>query len=356
MLAHFSDDKDLKEAYANNRDLYATVASGTYNKSYWECMEHWEDGSPNPEGKVLRSNIKQLVLGISYGMGAASIALRTGQTTEQAQSMIDSFYDSYPAVRKWKESRLKFAEDNGYSVTLCGRRRRLPELQLPEYQVISNNKGSDNTPLFDVIMKDESGELIDYYTEKFANCKTKKKARELTELAQKDGLQVINNTGKIAGAKRQAINSSIQGSAADISKLAMIEIYNNQELKELGFDMLFVVHDEIAGQCPRENAERVAELIKECMIGAASKVCSVKMKVDTYTISRWYFDDLSDTIKKDYDTLIKGNEKKGIKPVSKEEAFNIIDKNNQEIDKDVLRQMCEGTLDLSIGKFARSTI
>ena len=63
LLAHYSQDKELINAYAQGRDLYATAASKIFNKDYWECMEHWEDGSANPVGKDIRSKCKQIVLG-----------------------------------------------------------------------------------------------------------------------------------------------------------------------------------------------------------------------------------------------------------------------------------------------------
>lgn len=56
-------DENLRQTYNNNKDLYATIGSSIYHKDYWECMEHWENKSPNPEGKALRSKCKQIVLG-----------------------------------------------------------------------------------------------------------------------------------------------------------------------------------------------------------------------------------------------------------------------------------------------------
>ena len=63
LLAHFSKDPDLIGAYNNNQDLYATAAAKIYKKTYWECMEHYQDGTPNPVGKALRGNMKKLILG-----------------------------------------------------------------------------------------------------------------------------------------------------------------------------------------------------------------------------------------------------------------------------------------------------
>ena len=63
ILTHMCRDPKLIETYNNNKDLYAVIASHVFKKDYWECMEHWEDGSPNPEGKATRSKCKGLVLG-----------------------------------------------------------------------------------------------------------------------------------------------------------------------------------------------------------------------------------------------------------------------------------------------------
>lgn len=59
-----SKDPNLIDTYNNKKDLYATIGSFVFHKDYWECMEHWEDGSPNPVGKEIRKKCKGLVLGI----------------------------------------------------------------------------------------------------------------------------------------------------------------------------------------------------------------------------------------------------------------------------------------------------
>ena len=63
LLTHMCGDDKLKETYNNKKDLYATIGAFVFHKDYWECMEHWQDGSPNDSGKVLRARCKQLVLG-----------------------------------------------------------------------------------------------------------------------------------------------------------------------------------------------------------------------------------------------------------------------------------------------------
>ena len=90
-------------AYKQGKDLYATIAMGVYHNDYWDNMEHHEDGTPNPEGKKRRSNCKKLLLGILYGMGPASIAVSINGTIEEAQSIIDGFYNAFPTVKNWMD-------------------------------------------------------------------------------------------------------------------------------------------------------------------------------------------------------------------------------------------------------------
>ena len=63
LLTHMCGDENLMNTYNNKKDLYATIGSMVFKKDYWECMEHWEDGTPNPTGKAIRSKCKGLVLG-----------------------------------------------------------------------------------------------------------------------------------------------------------------------------------------------------------------------------------------------------------------------------------------------------
>lgn len=283
-----------------------------------------------------------------YGRGARSIADQTGQTLEEATQTINDFYNAYPVVKKWMDQSVQMAKDIGYVTTICGRRRRLPNIQLPKYTIkdLNSQMSNDNILFEDLnIENNTDSSLVTYYKEKMDKANNRKQINSIIEQAKQEGIDIEDNTGWIATATRQCVNARIQGSAADVSKTAMIAIYNNKELRDLGFKTLYVIHDEIAGQCPKENAEKVAELLKKTMIDSAAEICSVRMKVDTYTISHWYYDDLSDTIKDKYDKLCK--------TISPEEAFKKIDEENPEISLNVLRQMCDGTIDLTIDELAR---
>ena len=96
-----------------------------------------------------------------------------------------------------------------------------------------------------------------------------------------------------------------QGSAGSMTKLAMIMIHNDKELNDLGFKLLITVHDEVLGEAPLENSERVGERLCEVMVEAAKVKCSsVPWKCDPYVCADgWYEDELCAEILKDYDKL-----------------------------------------------------
>ena len=130
-------------AYKEGKDLYATIATGIYKNTYWDNMEHFEDGTPNPAGKKRRSNCKSILLGIMYGRGAASIADQIGESYQEAQKIIDDFYNGFPKVKYWVDKSTSDAKLNGYVEDFWGRRRRLPDLKLPKYTL--TDKSSKNT-------------------------------------------------------------------------------------------------------------------------------------------------------------------------------------------------------------------
>jgi len=92
---------------------------------------------------------------------------------------------------------------------------------------------------------------------------------------------------KILEAERQCVNARIQGSASDLTKKAIYLLGTNEELNELGFQLLLYVHDEIIGQCPMENVVRVKELVEKCMVDAGSDL-SVPLVCDTEISKGWY--------------------------------------------------------------------
>jgi len=354
ILAHFSQDETLIQAYRDNKDLYATIASQVYKKDYYECMEKWQDGMANPAGKKLRSRMKQLVLAIMYGKGSQTLSEDLKITLEEAQDIIEQFYTTYPKIKLWIDKVMEDAMTTGFVETLWGRRRRLPDLLLEPYEFSCKvSKPLNFNPLFDIpneiILEDTS--KVELYKNRMLNARYWKEKQEIKKQAEKAGVKIKDNNSFIAQAKRQCVNAIIQGSAADMSKRAMILINRNERLKELGFKLLIPVHDELAGECPRENAEEVSQLLSKLMRESALPECSVPMKCDTYVVSRWYEDDFSDSITEEYNKLLKGDAEKNKKPLLEEEALSKMTENHSEIDLNILKEMCFGQFEC--GKYEK---
>lgn len=292
----------MYNTFMQGKDLYSEIASVSFHRAYEDCLEFYLDENgkktdkTNKEGKKYRSQAKSILLGVLYGRGTASIAEQLGCSEEEAQAIKDSVFRGFPAIKKFEEDSLAMARELGYVTTVCGRKRRLPDLQLPEYD-FKWKKGYVNPyedPLdFDTIISDEVPyDICDYFWDKLISARYKKDRDKVLAEADKQGIEVINNRTKIGNATRQCVNARIQGSAADLTKLAMIDLYNNKRLTELGFKMLIPVHDEIIAECPEENAKECAELLAQTMSGAAEKILEMPIKCDVSVSRCWYGEDI----------------------------------------------------------------
>ena len=229
------------------------------------------------------------------GRGSASIAEQMGITKKEAQKIVEDFFIHFPKVGDFVINTQKKAEELGYVETAWGRKRRLPDMQLDEIELIPTQSASSNNfnPLFDEDDEDFDedyvpDEIYYKYAEKMRKAWGAKQKAKVKEEALKEGYKIIDNGGKIADAQRQCVNSVIQGSSADITKSAMIKLFHDKELNDLGFKLLITVHDEVIGECPRENMHRVAERMSEVMINAANAKIKVPMSVDCEITERWY--------------------------------------------------------------------
>jgi DNA polymerase I-like protein with 3'-5' exonuclease and polymerase domains len=334
-----SGDEQMKNAYKQGKDLYATIASGIYKMDYWDCMEKHEDGSPNPDGKKRRSSVKGLLLGIMYGMGAQSIAITIKGTLEEAQKIIDDFYKSFPKVKTWIDQTQKDARKNLYVEDFYGRRRRLKDLGLPPFTIRYKDKSmeaqnSDFNPILHCkgIITNTKSPVIEEYKKKVEKCTFRNQVQSLKYEADKDGIEILDNGGYIARAERQCVNARIQGGAATMSKIAMRKVYDSQELRDLGFSIILQIHDELIGECPEENADRVAEILCDIMKNSVADYVDVPFKCDPDISPCWYYSDYSDTIRKEYNEMTSGGK-------SPEEAFNFFIENNSECTVEQLREM-----------------
>lgn len=234
VLASLSGDEQMIDAYKNDKDLYAMMASQAYNRSYEDCKEFYPDGTVNPEGKERRTSMKSVLLGIMYERGAAAIGEQFGKNAEWAEGLIENFYQSFPKVNQIRLKTEKFAEEYGYVSTIAGRKRRLPDMQLSNHD--------------------------DY---------------------------------RYQEAHRQSLNAVIQGSSADIMKLSMIALYNDPKYKELDMHMIITVHDELICEVPEENVKEGTELLVSTMKRIGQELTGLPMSVDAEISEIWTGENLA---------------------------------------------------------------
>ena len=285
-------DPEMIKAYQEGKDLYASIAALAFGTTYENCLEFRPDGTTNKEGKERRSSAKSILLGILYGRGINSIAEQLHTTKQKAQQIQDRVFRGFPAIKQFEDDTLYMARTYGFVTTYWGRKRRLPEMQLDEFEFKWKPGYGDVDPLsFDneVTESEVPYEIQQAYIKKLRNNPFKK--RPIIEQAASEGIIITDNGGKIADATRQCVNSRIQGSAADLTKMAAVKIHQCERLKELGFRLLIPVHDEFIGECPEENAKECKELFAQCMCDAAIDL-GIPISCDVEVTKCWYGESL----------------------------------------------------------------
>ena len=174
--------------------------------------------------RTQRSNAKTVNFGIIYGVSAFGLSQQTDLSRAESKELIDTYYASYPELKAYMNSQVDFARENGYVTTVLGRRRYLKD-------ILSQN----------AIVR--------------------------------------------GAAERNAINAPIQGSAADIIKIAMIKIHNRMEAGDWKAKMLLQVHDELVFDVPKTEVESLSAMVKEEMENAFS--LDVPLVVDLGVGNNW---------------------------------------------------------------------
>lgn len=286
VTAHLSNDKKMQDAFIHGKDIYATIASLAFHKPYDECKEFRPDGTVNPAGKERRSQAKSIVLGILYGRQIPSIGEQLGVSTKEAQKIYDSVLKAFPQLAKFIDESQTMAKEKGYVTTAWGRRRHLVDMQLDRYEFTNLNFD----PLAFGTEQDTSvpESVKKQYTQKLDKAFGWKRKNDIIQQAYNSGIKIKDNTGFIAQAERQCVNARVQGSAADMVKLAMIHINNDEMLKDLHFHLLLQVHDEVIGECPEENVAQVKDRLSELMKQAPAKLIKLPFKCDCEVTKNWY--------------------------------------------------------------------
>lgn len=298
LLSYYSQDDNMINAYKQDKDLYSIIASSIYHNDYWDNMEYTQAGIPNPDGKKRRSSVKRILLGIMYGRGITSIAEQIGGTLDEAQNIINTFYKSFPKVKNWIDETSLQAKKLGYVEDFAGRRRRLPDILLPNYTI--SIKEEKFNPLLNSseFNKAKLVQLKSKYSILLEKCRNNNDFKKIKELAEDDNIILKNNKGFINQAERQCVNARIQGGAASMTKVAMRKVYDDPELNRMKFKLLICVHDELIGECPEEYANECGERLSYIMSTSVSDIVNVPFKCDSYIVSNWYEDEVKTMLRK----------------------------------------------------------
>lgn len=322
VTAYLSNDKKMQQAFIDKRDIYSTISALAFHTTYEECLEHFPKDTPiikenrkwryatedeinnklytkladgendiYIEGKERRTQAKSIVLGILYGRQIPSIAEQLNVSNQEAQNIYNAVLDAFPQLAEFIDDSIEMAKNVGYVTTAWGRRRHLPDIQLEKYKFsakhIKNLAGFD--PLaFDSNVDNIPISIKSKYIKELNNCRTWLERSNIIEDAKNSGITIKDNTGFISQAERQCINSRVQGSAADMVKLAMIKINNDEQMKKLDAHLVIQVHDEVIVECPEENAEEVSERLSYLMRMAPSDLIDLPLNCDCDLMKNWY--------------------------------------------------------------------
>jgi DNA polymerase I len=193
VLAHLSGDAGLREAFLGGQDIHAATAATVF------------DLPPDQVDPESRRRAKAVNYGLAYGMNAWGLAQRLDIAPDEAQEIMDGYFAGFPSIKAYLDAQVGRATVDGYTETLLGRRRYVPELQASNPRV-----------------------------------------RDL--------------------GRRQALNAPIQGSASDVFKVAMIAVDRALRAEpDLDCHMLLTVHDELVFEVPEGQVEQAAEVVRERM-------------------------------------------------------------------------------------------
>lgn len=245
-----------------------------------------------------------------YGRGAHSIAEQIGGTDEEANGIINSFYEGFPAVKQWMDKTYESVRECGYVEDFWGRRRRLPDILKKPYEisVASDKNKVDFNPLLGSlgIIQKTKNPLIAKYEKLLAECRYNSQKEKVKQQAKAEGVTIIDNGAFIAQAERQCVNARVQGSSASLTKLAMIKIANDPLMKQWDAHLIIGVHDELLVEGKAEYAEEIAKQLSYDMISAASdNGVEIPMKCDADVFIWWYQDQIIGDMKKALDKMVE---------------------------------------------------
>lgn len=215
------------------------------------------------------------------------------EKVKAAQNVYDSVLKAFPGIKALMKNAKEFAREHGYVETILGRRRHIPEMKLPEYE-FSALKGYVNPDIdpLDITTLQNSSDIPERVKESlYKELKSYKYfgqvAARIKDLYENEHIRVTNNKKKIQDGERQTVNSIIQGSASDQSKMAMLMLENSDDWKRICGRLLVPIHDELLAEVPMEAWEEGGRLLSSIMCEAANFL-PFASKCDVTTTLRWY--------------------------------------------------------------------
>jgi DNA polymerase-1 len=212
IMAHLSQDPALIESFQADEDIHASTASNVFGVPFDEVTSEQ------------RRRAKVFNFGVLYGLSEYGLSTKERIPREEAATFIKRYFEKYKSVRKWRDGAIESCRKLGYAETLMGRRRYIPEIKSPNFQV----RGSG---------------------------------------------------------ERMAINMPVQGTASDIIKVAMNRIDDELTERKLQTRMILQVHDELIFEGPRAEIDAVREIALRVMPQSIDMV--VPLKIDIKTGKNW---------------------------------------------------------------------
>lgn len=347
-MAHISGDPTLKKNFEDDKDPYATVGQFIFHKDYWDCMEVFPDGTSNTAGKLLRKRAKNILLGTMYGMGANKMASTLGVSVDECKQILAEFAKMFPKIKEFTTYNEAFVKENGYVEDYLGRIRHLPDARKKEIEVRAKKSVVTDADVFfgidnkKSILEVPDDELTAMWEKRYEDIMSRGRwnaKNEFKKAAKENGIDLIDNGAFISKTMTQCSNSRIQGSAASLTKKAMVAIDNDPIMQNCDFHIMVPVHDELLGECPIEYVGIVEKRLTKLMVDSALPECSVGMKCDAYVVKHWYEDEVFHYAYNTLCTAIKGGK-------SQEQTFDALCKEYPELKEETLRKMCDGTFDV----------
>lgn len=302
ILGFVAKDPAMIKAFSEGKDIYSTIASIAFNVPYEECLEnHPVTGEYQKEGKARRTQAKSIVLGVSYGRSIPSIAeqlfgsddtMSDDEKTKEAQKVYDSVMAAFPNLRQLMISAQATAKQKGYVETILGRRRHIPDMMLPPFafEPMAGYVNPDIDPLDPSTLHNKEvipARIVDALTKEYASFKYNGQRYRRNNELYEEHIKVIDNRSKINDASRECVNSIIQGSASELTKMAIISLINNKDWQRFGGRFLVPVHDELIAEVPAEYAEEAGKVLTDCMVNAGSFL-PFAINCDLEITYRWY--------------------------------------------------------------------